>query len=129
MTIWSPRLPRTPSGRDSGPRRPGGRRIPLHQRITDALAADVAEGRLAPGTRLPTQRDLADTLGTTVATVTRSYAEARRRGLVEATVGRGTFVREAGYAPSTPGIIDLTINSLAPLPFAGALAAAASGLV
>jgi DNA-binding transcriptional MocR family regulator len=115
--------------RDPHARRPAARRVPLHQRITDALAADVSEGRLEPGTRLPTQRELADVLGTTVATVTRSYAEARRRGLVDATVGRGTFVRNAGYAPANPEVIDLTVNSLAPLPFAGELAAAAAGLV
>jgi DNA-binding transcriptional MocR family regulator len=125
MTSWRPRLPR-PAGRSGeGPARPA----PLHQRITDALAADVAAGRLKPGTRLPTQRDLADLIGTTVATVTRSYAEARRRGLVDATVGRGTFVRETVYAPPPAAIVDLTVNSLAPAPFAPELAAAASSLV
>ncbi len=72
---------------------------PVYRAIADALAADIAAGRLTPGARLPTHRDLADALGVTVTTITRAYAEARRRGLVEGTVGRGTFV----MAPSSRG--------------------------
>lgn len=64
-----------------------------YRAIADALAEDIDAGRLAPGTRLPTHRALARALDVTVGTVTRAYAEAERRGLVEATVGRGTYVR------------------------------------
>ena len=91
----------------------------------DALAADVASGRVAADTRLPTQRELAERLGTTIATVTRAYSEARRRGLVSATVGRGTFVH-AAPAHATSGIADLTLNQLLATPFGGELIAAAS---
>ena len=73
---------------------------PVYRAIADALAADIAAGRLTPGARLPTHRDLADALGVTVTTITRAYAEARRRGLVEGTVGRGTFVTD----PSARGV-------------------------
>ena len=118
MTSWRPRLARR-SGRNSHARLDP----PLYARIVDALAADIAEGRLVPGSRLPTQRELAEAVGATVATVTRSYAEARRRGLVDATVGRGTFVRDAVYAPATRGPADLTVNSIAPAPFIGEMLA------
>jgi DNA-binding transcriptional MocR family regulator len=47
---------------------------------------------LAPGLRLPPQRELAWFLGISLGTVTKAYAEAERRGLTQATVGRGTFV-------------------------------------
>ncbi len=66
---------------------------PIYLAIADALAADIEAGRLQPGDRLPTQRDLARHLGVNVMTVSRAYAEASRRGLVEGEVGRGTFVR------------------------------------
>ncbi|NMO15220.1 PLP-dependent aminotransferase family protein [Pyxidicoccus fallax] len=79
MTSWAPRL----RGRDG----------PLYRVIADELAADIEEGRLAPGTRLPTHRELAEKVGVTVGTVTRAYAEAERRGLIGGEVGRGTFVR------------------------------------
>jgi DNA-binding transcriptional MocR family regulator len=70
------------------------RRGALYRMIADALADDIAAGRLPAGTRLPTHRALADRVGVTVGTITRAYAEAERRGLVDATVGRGTFVRQ-----------------------------------
>jgi hypothetical protein len=57
---------------------------PLYLRIVDALASDIGCGRLRRGQALPTHRTLAKTLGIDLTTVTRAYAEARQRGLVEA---------------------------------------------
>ena len=52
-----------------------------------------------------------------VGTVSRAYAEARRRGLIEGTVGRGTFVRRreaSGLSSFEPAgdddLIDLSVN-------------------
>jgi len=73
---------------------------PIYRSIADALAEDVAQGRLKPGTRLPTHRDLAYRLGVTIGTITRAYAEGEKRGLLAGEVGRGTFVR-----PSTENIM------------------------
>lgn len=67
---------------------------PMFQRIVEALAADIGSGRLVRGQRLPTHRALAEALDVDLTTVTRAYGEARRRGLIEAQVGRGTFVSE-----------------------------------
>jgi DNA-binding transcriptional MocR family regulator len=67
---------------------------PNYLRIVDALAADIANGRLTRGQKLPTHRSLADALKLDLTTITRAYGEARRRGLLEAHVGRGTFVSE-----------------------------------
>ncbi|HEX6642743.1 MAG TPA: PLP-dependent aminotransferase family protein [Thermoanaerobaculia bacterium] len=79
MTIWSPKLPETPA--------------PIYSRIADALERDIRAGVLVPSSRLPTHRELARSLRITPVTVTRAYAEAMRRGLVESMTGRGTFVR------------------------------------
>ena len=104
MTIWVPRLE--------------GKAGPRYRAIADALDEDLVEGRLQPGARLPTHRELADRLGVTVGTVTRAYAEAARRGLLAGEVGRGTFVRspaaDAGrWSPAVapdPAVIDLSLN-------------------
>lgn len=64
--------------------------------IVNNLVDAVEKGSLLPGDRLPPQRSLADKLKIAVGTVTRAYAEAERRGLVMAEVGRGTFI--AGIA-------------------------------
>jgi DNA-binding transcriptional MocR family regulator len=94
--------------------------------IANALARDIASGRLPSGERLPTHRELADALGVAVGTVTRAYAEAERRGLVRGEVGRGTFVGPPPLQATSlargarPGaaVIDLSLNvsieSLAP---------------
>jgi DNA-binding transcriptional MocR family regulator len=83
-------------------------------RIVDALAADIASGRLNRGERLPTHRALASALDLDLTTVTRAYGEARRRGLLEARVGQGTFVSETtARAPAdlpAPVNIDLSMN-------------------
>ena len=68
----------------------------LFERLLDALERDIRSGALAPGLRLPPHRELAFALGVSVGTVTKAYAEAERRGLVQATVGRGTFVASPG---------------------------------
>ena len=85
----------------------------MFQRIVNALAEAIEEGRLRAGQTLPTHRALAGTLGVDLTTVTRAYAEARRQGLTDATVGRGTFVKAqpAGglRASAMPGI-DLSMN-------------------
>ena len=51
---------------------------PVYLAIAEAIAADIAAGRLQPGTRLPPQRALAEALGIDFTTVTRAYAEARQ---------------------------------------------------
>src|SRR5262245_35301078 len=76
---WTPKTLRTDS--------------PVYLALADTIAEDVASGRLRPGTRLPTHRELAEVLGVDLTTVTRGYAEARKRGLLLGRVGRGTFVR------------------------------------
>src|SRR4029079_1323732 len=67
---------------------------PPFRRIVDALSADISSGRLKRGQQIPTHRALAGALSLDLTTVTRAYGEARRRGLIEAQVGRGTFVSE-----------------------------------
>jgi DNA-binding transcriptional MocR family regulator len=98
MTIWSPRLPETDA--------------PIYGRIADALERDVRSGMLIPGSQLPTHRELARELGITPVTVTRAYSEAARRGLVESSTGRGTFVRAVRRDAAVQGDIDLTTNTV-----------------
>lgn len=90
---------------------------PKYLAIARAMAEDIATGRLAPGTQMPTHRELAYQLGVTVGTVSRAYAEATRRGLIDGEVGRGTFVRrrigrDMGEIPvgANRGGIDFGLN-------------------
>ncbi len=66
---------------------------PRYKQIADQIEKTIQSGELAENYRLPTHRALADLLSVTVGTVTRGYAELERRGLIEARVGAGTYVR------------------------------------
>lgn len=72
----------------------GARNGPLYLRIAGALAQDIQSGRIGPGARLPTHRSLAYSLGVTVNTVTKAYAEVERNGLVVSRTGRGTYAKD-----------------------------------
>lgn len=79
----------------------GGR--PVYQQIAAQLRAEIEAGRLGVGDRLPTIRELARTTGVNRDTVALAYDELTRAGLIEATVGRGTFVRRPDAAePQSP---------------------------
>ncbi len=80
MTMWIPNLAQSTG-------------VSKYEAIADAIAADIANGKLQPGQRLPTQRGLAAELKVTIGTVGRAYALAEQKGLVQLEVGRGSFVR------------------------------------
>lgn len=101
---------------------------PIFLAVADVLEAAIAAGEIRKGERLPTHRALADALGVDLTTITRAYAEARRRGLLQGAVGRGTFVRGNAAAPTVMpapprgiDLVDLSMN-LPPLPAVPALA-------
>lgn len=89
-----------------------------YKTLVDAYAADIRAGRLAPGTRLPTHRELAASAGLALVTASRVYAELEAMGLVSGETGRGTFVRETTLSPGqgidqkdvAVGMIDLNFN-------------------
>lgn len=73
---------------------------PVYIAIADAIEADIATGHLHNADKLPAQRELAKKLNVDFTTITRAYAEARRRGLIVAHVGQGTFIQGKPPAPS-----------------------------
>lgn len=71
---------------------------PRYKQIVDRFADDIRTGRLKPGTRLPTHRELAAREGLGIVTATRVYSELNAMGLVSGETGRGTFVKETTLA-------------------------------
>ncbi|SIO07479.1 GntR family transcriptional regulator [Agromyces cerinus] len=68
---------------------------PIFAQIVASVHADAAAGRLNPGDRLPSARDVAGALGVNLHTVLRAYQELRDEGLVDMRRGRGAVVTEA----------------------------------
>src|SRR5918994_5265814 len=75
---------------------------PLYRQLADALAAAIADGTLAEGERLPSERDLALSLTVSRTTVVTAYRELEARGLVRGHVGRGTFICAADEPTDAP---------------------------
>ena len=81
---------------DTGPvewlRVDGTSRTPPYEQLRTAVIEAIRDGRLAPGARLPTVRDLAGQIGLAVNTVARAYRELETAGVVETRGRQGTFV-------------------------------------
>ncbi len=98
--------------------RPDGK--PRYLQIADAIELAIKRGDIAAGDRLPPQRRLAERLKIDFGRqVSRAYAEAHSRRLVESHVGRGTFAlgrpkEEHRIDPRRAGDEDLSMNTCLP---------------
>ncbi len=111
---------------------------PKYLTLTRALRDDIRKGALVEGAQLPTVRDLAWRLAVTPGTVSRAYQLAMQEGLLEATVGRGTFVAarnprlgptQSLYPERDPGVAAGRVDLRSPqLPEVGQLAAMSTAL-
>lgn len=66
--------------------------VPFYRQIIDQVLLAVGDGRLKPGTQLPTVRQLAVDLSVNLNTVAKAYREMEIRGIVQTQQGTGTFV-------------------------------------
>jgi DNA-binding transcriptional MocR family regulator len=66
---------------------------PLYRRMADRFRVAIESGRLGPGTMLPPERQLADTLSVSRSTVVAAFEDLKRTGHLEARQGSGTWVR------------------------------------
>lgn len=111
---------------------------PAYRDLAEKIRLLVLDGRVPDGSRLPSERALADALGVSRTTTTRVYAELRDTGLLHSRQGSGSIVRlplSASHASSlmvTPhdsDTIAMTFSApLAPPGIARAFEAAATKL-
>ena len=80
---------------------------PAYRGVSDALRLLVSDGRIAPGTQLPSERELTEALAVSRTTVTRAYADLRDRGYL---VSR----RGSGHVTRLPTATDPVDNLLSP---------------
>jgi GntR family transcriptional regulator len=95
---------------------------PLYAQLERAIRVAIATGRLAPGDRLPTVRQLAVDLRVNANTVARVYGELERAGVLETRRGVGTFVRDLGGHAASRADRERQLDALADRYLAGAAA-------
>ena len=84
---------------------------PVYGALADSITALVLDGRIAPETRLPSERELAQHLALSRATITTAYDTLRATGFVVSRTGAGSFVT----VPSTARRVSSTRWAPAPV--------------
>jgi DNA-binding GntR family transcriptional regulator len=90
---------------------PGGS---IYEQLAARLRADILTGRLQPGQRLPSERDLEQTYGIARLTVRRAIAVLRAEGLVVARHGHGVLVRDLHEPQDLTPPADATVTARMP---------------
>src|SRR5574337_798364 len=76
--------------------------LPIHVQLKAQLTHLIEAGQLAPGTQLPTVRQLAGFLRINRNTAARVFADLEREGYLMCEAGRGTFVAQPRAASGAP---------------------------
>lgn len=69
-----------------------GSELPIYRQIMQQITDAIAGGRLRPGDKLPSHRELAAQVVIAPLTVKKAYDELEREGIIRTERGRGTFV-------------------------------------
>ena len=70
----------------------------IFQQIGDNLCEKILSGELLPGSRIPSVRELAASVGVNHNTIMRSYTELQREGIINNQRGIGYFVSDQAPA-------------------------------
>ena len=65
---------------------------PVYRWIYAALRTEILEGRLRPGSRLPSSRDLASQYRLSRGTIVTAFEQLKSEGYIEGTIGSGSYV-------------------------------------
>ena len=90
-----------------------GAEAPIYRQIVDQVRAAIRDGRLKPGDRLPSLRELSAELVINHLTVKRAYESLESAGLIETGRGTGTFVRSETAVRRKAGHLDAIKDDLA----------------
>lgn len=71
---------------------PNRERVAAYRWLYSSVRDEILKGRLRPGTRLPSTRDLATQYGLARGTIVNAFEQLKSEGYVEGTVGSGTYV-------------------------------------
>jgi transcriptional regulator, GntR family len=103
--------------------------------LADRIRLLVLDGRLALGTRLPAERELAAQLSLSRTTISAAYAELRDSGYLESLRGSGSIVRLPSRGPvphdtiAPPEFLDFSRATLPAVPHVTAAAERAAALL
>ncbi len=77
-------------------------REPIYRQIAGQVREAIARGRLVPGHRLPSVRELSKTLVVNPNTIARAYTDLEHEGVLNTRPGLGVFVAAPGSELTKP---------------------------
>lgn len=86
--------------------------IPLYQQLLNDIRARIASGEWQPGTRLPTEAELAAELSVSRVTIRQALSAAVEANLVIRIPGKGTYVAQVAKTPLSQGFIGYVVPHL-----------------
>ncbi|MBQ3394036.1 MAG: GntR family transcriptional regulator [Oscillospiraceae bacterium] len=89
--------------------------IPIYIQLRNQIVVGIAEGKLAPGEKLPTIRALADETGINMMTVSKAYQMLKQEGYIVTDRRNGAVIaskKEVSIQPETIGELKLRISEL-----------------
>lgn len=89
-----------------------GSSVPISKQLAEQIAALCAAGRLQPGDRVPSVRELARELAVNQNTVLRVYERLTGEGLLERRHGQGTFVAKTAGRKAAAAHKDRLVEEL-----------------
>lgn len=95
--------------------------LPMYVQISELLIREISAGRLLDGERLPPERDLAQSLNTTVRTLRKALAILVDKKLLERVQGSGNYIRHGGEISSIYSMFRLELPEGGGLPKADIL--------
>lgn len=81
---------------------------PMYRALAHRLSEQIAAGEYRVGDRLPSEHELARTLGVSRATIVKCFDELERTGIVDRRQGSGTFVAERPLRHGLTEIVSFT---------------------
>ena len=95
-------MPDAPAALDLEP----ARRQKLAETVAEQLLSRIRAGRLAPGTRIPSERELMAALGVGRSTIREALHGLALLGVIDIRHGQGAFVADRPAVPQTPAAIE-----------------------
>jgi DNA-binding LacI/PurR family transcriptional regulator len=86
---------------------------PKHHEISSQLQAEIAAGKYAKGSRLPSEAQLVEKFNVSRPTVGRAFRQLEKEGLIERRAGSGTYVRETSPRLAASRVFGLLVPGLA----------------
>jgi len=86
--------------------------LPKYYAISQDIITSIKSGKLTPGMKVPSEREIIETYGVSNTTARKALAETEKLGWAKRIKGKGTFVQSSNVTRSVSKILSFTKNMI-----------------